>query len=167
MAHPQIWWVRHRILATKIFSVAHLDWCATEFSHFCGAPGLVRHRILKKFKKCKKNYKKFQKNSEKSKYEIIWKILIIWFFSDFFIFWFFSIFLKLFIFFFAFFEFFQNSVAHQARCATEIFSVAQILTFLWRTKQGAPQKIFLWREFCGAPSKPGGAPQNCNLVRHW
>ena len=29
---------------------------------FCGAPGLVRHRILKKFKKCKKKYKKFQKN---------------------------------------------------------------------------------------------------------
>ena len=33
VAHPQVCLVRHRILATKIFSVAHLSWCATEFSH--------------------------------------------------------------------------------------------------------------------------------------
>ena len=34
VAHPQVCWVRHRILVIKIFYVAHLAWCATEFSHF-------------------------------------------------------------------------------------------------------------------------------------
>ena len=65
VAHPQVCLVRHRILATKIISVAHLgrapqkvqlsvahpESCATEIARqdpyaeeFCGALSLMRHR---------------------------------------------------------------------------------------------------------------------------
>ena len=40
------WWVRHRIVATKMWILWRTTWCAIEIPIFCGAPWSMRHRNM-------------------------------------------------------------------------------------------------------------------------